>query len=127
MINNDRIVPITRTDLLTLIGTTMTLGGTSYTVLQSKTVSGDFAVTGTGAAGTLLANQPVKSLDFESGVTGGTVYFVADFDYAGFKVAGADATIAAGSAAVINDGATLYKAVLDDGTVTITAVSPVVA
>ena len=127
MINKDRIVPITKTDYLTMIGTILKLHGTSYDILASSDVEGDFSVTGTGAAGTKLANQPVKSLDFASGVTGGTVYFVADYAYEGITVAGAAATIADGSATVIPDGATLYSAVLSGGSVTVTANSPVIA
>lgn len=127
MINNDRIVPIMKMDLLTMFGTILALHGTSYSVLASSDVAGDFSVTGTGAAGNKLANQPVKSLDFASGVTSGTVYFVAAYDYAGITVAGAAATIADGSATVIPDGATLYTAALASGEVTITAVSPVVS
>lgn len=127
MINKDRIVPIQKMDLLTMFGTILALHGTEYAVLASTDVEGDFSVTGTGAAGNKLANQPVKTLDFASGVTGATVYFVAAYDYAGVSIAGVAATPAEGSAEVANDGATLYKAVLSSGAVTITAVSPVVA
>lgn len=127
MINKDRIVPIEKMDLLTMFGTILSLHGTSYAVLASSDVEGTFSVTGSGAAGNKLANQPVKSLDFASGVTSGTVYFVAAYDYAGITVAGAAATIADGSATVIPDGATLYSAALASGEVTITAVSPVSA
>lgn len=127
MINKDRIVPIEKMDLLTMFGTILSLHGTSYSVLASSDVEGTFSVTGSGAAGNKLANQPVKSLDFASGVTSGTVYFVAAYDYAGITVAGAAATIADGSATVIPDGATLYSAALASGEVTITAVSPVSA
>lgn len=127
MINNDRIVPVQKIDLLSLVGTVLGLIGTSYSVLAASDVEGTFSVTGSGAAGNLLANQPVKTLDFASGVTSGTVYFVAAYDFAGFTVAGAAATIAEGSATVEPDGVTLYKAVLADGSVTITAVTPVVA
>ena len=126
MINKDRIVPIQKTDLLSLIGTVLTIANVSYGVLASTDIEGDFEVTGSGAAGNKLANQPVKTLDFKSGVTGGTVYFVAAYDYAGIKVAGVAATIADGSATVKNDGATLYKAVLASGEVTISAVTPVI-
>ena len=127
MINKDRIVPIQKMDLLTMIGTILALHGTSYAVLAASTVEGAFSVTGSGAAGNKLANQPVQSLDFASGVTSGTVYFVAAYDYAGITVAGAAATIADGSAAVNPDGVTVYKAALASGEVTITAVSPVIA
>lgn len=127
MVNKDRIVPIQKIDYLSLIGTVLALNNTSYAVLAATDVEGDFEVTGSGAAGNKLAGQPVKSLDFKSGVTSGTVYFVAAYDYEGFKVAGAAVTPAAGSATVSADGITLYKAVLADSAVTITAVTPVVA
>lgn len=127
MINNDRIVPIQKMDLLTMIGTILALHGTEYAVLAASTTEGAFSVTGSGAAGNKLANQPVQSLDFASGVTGGTVYFVPAFDYKGVTVAGAAATMASGSATVNPDGVTVYKAVLSSGEVTITAISPVIA
>ena len=132
MINNDRIVPIQKQDLITMYGTiinliTQSVGEDTIPVLEASTVDGAFSVTGTGDAGVKLANQPVQSLDFASGVTAGTVYFVAAYDFAGITVAGAAATFAEGSATVNPDGATLYTATLDSGTVTIAAVSPVVS
>ena len=108
-------------DLLSLIGTVLNLIGTSFTVLAASDTTGDFTVTGSGAAGNLLANEPVKTLDFAEGVTSATVYFVAAFDYAGMKIAGV-ATTPTGT--VNPDGVTLYKAVLSSSTVTITAVTP---
>lgn len=130
MINKDRIVPVQKIDLLTLIGTILGLNGTSYTVLSASTVDGAFSVTGSGAAGNVLANQPVQTLDFASGVTSGTVYFVAAYDFAGITVAGSAPTFADGSLDnddIIPDGVTLYKAALASGEVTVTAVSPVLA
>ena len=127
MINNDRIVPVQKTDFLSLIGIILKLHGTSYSVIAASDVEGTFSVTGSGAAGNKLANQPVKTLDFASGVTSGTVYFVADYGYEGITVAGSAATIADGSATVKADGLTLYTAALSSGEVTITAVTPVAA
>jgi energy-converting hydrogenase Eha subunit C len=126
MVNNDRIVPITKIDYLSMIGTAMTLASTSFSVLASD-VEGTFTVTGTGAAGNKLANQPAKSINFASGVTSGTVYFVASNDFTGITVAGAAATIDDSGVAladVAKDGVTLYTAALSSGTVTITAVTP---
>ena len=123
MINNDRIVPIIKTDYLTFVGTVLAIANVSYTVAKSADVDGNFTVTGSGAAGNILANQPVTTLNFASGVTGATVYFLADKDYKGFKIAGTAVTTT--GATVINDGATLYKAVLADAAVTISAVSPI--
>ena len=130
MINNNRIVPIQKMDLLTMIGTVMTIANVSYTALQPTDTTGAFSVTGTGAAGTLLASQPVETLDFASGVTGGTVYFIPAYDFEAITVAGAAATIDDAALSLDDvrpDGVTLYKAVLASGEVTITAVSPVVS
>lgn len=123
MINSDRIVPIVKIDLLSLIGTIFGLNGTTYTVAAASDANGDFTITGTGDVGNKLANQPVKSLDFASGVTAGAVYFVADYNYEGFKVAGTAVTTT--GATVKADGATLYKATLSSGGVAIAAVTPV--
>lgn len=116
MINNNRIVPVTKTDLLTLIGTIMALAGTSFTALQAA-VPGDFDLSGSGNVGNQLAAEPVRSLDFKSGVTAAVVYFIPAFNYEGFKVAGTKVETA--GADVDADGCTLYTATLSGGTVTI--------
>lgn len=124
MINNDRIVPIQKIDFLSMIGTILTLGSVSYEVLETSSIDGEFNVTESGDAGTLLANQPVQTLDFADGVTAGTVYFVAAYDFAGFTIN----DVAVTPTGTINpDGITLYKAVLDSGAVTVTAVTPILA
>lgn len=128
MINNDRIVPIQKVDFLTMVGIILNIANVSYSVLAASTIDGQFSVTGSGAAGNKLANQPVKTLDFASGVTGGTVYFVPDFAFEGITVAGSAATIDTDGIAladVLTDGATLYKAVLASGEVTISAIAPI--
>ena len=130
MINKDRIVPIQKTDYLSLIGTLMTIASVSYAILNALDVQGTFEVTGSGSAGTKLCSQPVKTLDLKSGVTGATVYFVAAYDFAGIKVAGSAPTFNSSyldNDDVLKDGVTLYKAVLDTGTVTLTAVTPIAA
>ena len=130
MINYDRIVPVQKIDLLSLYGTVLTIGNVSYGILAATGVEGDFEVTGSGAAGTKLCNQPVKTLDLKSGVTAATVYFVAGYDFEGIKVAGAAPTFNSSyldNDDVLHDGVTLYKAVLDSGTVTLTAVTPILA
>lgn len=130
MINNNRIVPVTKIDYLSLIGTILKLHGTSYSILEASDTEGNFTLTGSGAAGNALANQPTKTLDFASGVTSGTVYFVAAYDFRGIYVNGAAATIAAGGLALDDvkpDGVTLYTAALASGQVTISAVTPELA
>ena len=114
MINKNRIVPVTATDLITLYGTILKFTGTDCTA-----VSGD----GTGAfkmtsgSGNVIADEPVKAFDFGSAVTSAAVYFVPAYDYKGFSINGTAVT--AGGVAVESDCGTLYKAVLASGAVTI--------
>lgn len=129
MINKNRIVPVMKTDLLTLYGTMLALASVSYSALAATDVAGDFSVTGTGSAGTFLCDQPVKAIDIPEAVTGCTVYFVAGYDFDGITVASAAPTFNSSylkNSDVVGDCAALYKAVLSSGTVTLTAVSPVV-
>lgn len=127
MINNDRIVPVMKMDFLSLIGTVMTLNSISYNVLAATDSEGDFSVTGTGSAGTFLANQPVKTLDFPTAVTGATVYFVAALDYEGMTINSVTEEPADGSDDIVADGISLYKAVLSSSDITVTAVTPTIS
>lgn len=113
MINTDRIVPITKEDLISMYGLILlqASANSSMTALQANDVEGDFSC-GTGIH---LAAEPVKTCDFTG--ASGTLYFVPAFDYAGFTKSGAAVTVTGDVAA---DGHTLYKAVLSSGTVTIT-------
>lgn len=117
MINDKRIVPVTKVDLLTLYGNIMKLAGTSVADVQAAQ-PGVFVVS-TGS-GNKIAAEPVKSFDFASGVSSMTVYFVPAFDYEGFKVQGTKVETA--GVDVVADGATLYTATLSTGTVTIAKV-----
>lgn len=126
MVNKDSIIPVQKTDLLSLYGTVLTIANVSFAIAAAS-VEGDVDITGSGAAGNFLANGPVKAIDFKSGVTGATVYFIPAYDYAGIKVAGAAATMASESVEVDAANAGLYKAVLSSGEVTISAVTPVIS
>lgn len=126
MINKNNIIPVLKMDLLSLIGTILTIANVSFQIAVAS-VAGEVEITGSGAAGNFLANGPVKEIDFKSGVTGGTVYFIPAYDFEGIKVAGAAATMDAESVDVIKESANLYKAVLSSGEVTISAVTPVIA
>ena len=128
MVNANRIVPVEKIDFLSLIGTVLAIANVSTAVIAAKNVQGDFEVTGSGSVGNKLANQPAKSINFASGVTAATVYFVAAYDFGAITVNGAAATIADASPVDLDevkpDGITLYKAALSSGEVTITAVTP---
>lgn len=118
MINKDKVVPVQRTDLLTLYGTILGINGIEYEILAAEdgeaTVSVDEKI--------YVANQPVKHLEIADGVAETTVWMVADFDFAGVSVDGTPAEIPA----LKNDAATLYKVDCDHSTVTVTAISPAI-
>lgn len=117
MINDKRIVPITKTDLITMIGTVMVLAGTSVAKI-SAAAPGKFNPT--SGSGNMLADEPLKSLNFGASVSSAVVYFIADYDYEGFAVNGAAVTTS--GATVDPDGCTLYSATLSGGAVTIAKV-----
>ena len=117
MINSNRIVPVVKVDLLTLYGNIMKLAGTSVSDVQAYE-PGVFSVA--SGSGNKIAAEPVKSFDFASGVSSMTVYFIAAYDYEGFKVHGTAVTTL--GADVVADGVTLYTATLSSGDVTIAKV-----
>lgn len=117
MINNDRIVPITACDLISMYGLILIQNNSTLAAVDSGTVNGQFEIT--SADTPLIADEPVQTVDFASGVTAATLYFVPAYDYAGFTINGAAVTP---TGDVEADGRTLYKAVLASGNVTITKV-----
>lgn len=119
MINTDRIVPVTAIDLVSLYGLILLQDSNNSSLAKlSAKDPGEFDVAST-AGSLLIANEPVKILDFKSGYSSGAVYFVPAFDYEGFKVAGTKVTP---TGDVVADGRTLYKATLATGAVTIAKV-----
>lgn len=114
MINSNRVVSVTRTDLISLYATILVGDQVSSLAKISATNPGEFVLT-TGS-GNKIADEPIKSLEFGS-VTSMVVYFVPAFDFDGFYVGGTKKALA--GATVDADSATLYSATLADGTVTI--------
>lgn len=114
MINNDRIVPITAVDLITMYGLILKVGGVSVTALDATDTAGDFSQATNSE--TVICSEPVASFTFGTSVTAGTVYFVPAYDYSGFTKTGATLTEAGDT--VNADGRTLYSATLASGTVT---------
>lgn len=117
MINQDRIVSVTRTDLITLYANMLTIAGTSLTK-ASADAPGVFNLA--SGSGNIIADEPIKSFDFGSGVSAAVVYFIPGFDFEGFSVAGT--AITASGAEVDADSASLYTATLASGAVTIAKV-----
>lgn len=121
MINKDRVVSVTATDLITLYGTVLkfVLAQDSGTISAVEAdAPGVFKLT--SGSGNLLANEPVKTLDFGESVTSAVLYFVADVNFEGFTVAGTAVTPS--GADVDNDRTTLYTATLSSGAITIAKV-----
>lgn len=125
MINTNRIVPITKCDLITMYALILlqNSNNSSLAKLVADDVEGDYTIKTNSAV--LIADQPVKSVDIDataSSVSAATLFFVPAFDYEGFTVNGSAATIADNDVTVNPDGHTLYKAVFGSSTVTITQV-----
>ena len=121
MINDNRIVPVQNADLIMLYGIILgaaaaAASGTAPEKL-SATNPAEFDVTTNSK--TYLADEPVKSLNFGSSITGSTVYFVPAYDYTGFTKTGATLTV---TGTVEPDGVTLYKAALSTNALTISKV-----
>lgn len=116
MLNNDRIVPVTKTDLLSLYRMIIQYSGQSINVLQPEDGDAAFMC----PAGYNIAAVPLKSFDFSGGNTG-SIYFVAERGYVGctnenfYKSAFSDE--------VVPDGVTLYQATLSGQSYTISKVS----
>lgn len=119
MINQNRIVPVTKTDLLSLYALIMTLAGTSFTKIDAADTDGNFSMT--SGSGNVIASEPVSSFDFGSSVSAAVVYFVPAYDYAGFSINGVAATptMSPSTLTIEPDGVSLYTATLSSGSITI--------
>lgn len=121
MINKDRIIPIQKCDFLTMIAIVMRFAEIDLTIASASNAEGDFTITGGGDIGSVLCNEPVKTLDFADGVSDGIVYFVPANSFAGVKIAG----VAVETDPVKADGITLYTADYANGAVTVAPFSPI--
>lgn len=124
MINSDRIVSVTKTDLISLYSTILlqASGNSGLVKLVSDDIAGDYQIKTNNAVA--IADQPVVSCDIDataSSVSACTLYFMADPAFTGFTIDGVAVEAAEGSVDVVADGS-LYKAVLASGDITITKV-----
>lgn len=125
MINSDRIVPVTKTDLISLYSVILmqASGNSSLAKLASNDIAGNFQIKTNNAV--VIADQPVVSCDIDataSSVSACTLYFMADPAFTGFTIDGVAEEAADGSVDVVAGSADLYKAVLASGDITITKV-----
>lgn len=119
MINADRIVPVTKSDLLSIYANAALLGGSTVTKIAAS-APGEFTVAATISTTWGIANEPLKKLNFGASASSGTVVFIPADDYEGFYINGTFEEPADGSDTVDANGAELYKAVLSSGDITIT-------
>ena len=115
-IKKDRIVPVTKTDLLTLYATMLKLiGRPAIEYLQPDNVNGDYTLPAEPTdenAQAFFCTEPVRSFTIPEGVTTTAgAYFVPAYSFEGID-------------GVDPDGSTLYQAVYREGAWT---VCPVVA
>ena len=110
MINTDRIVAVTKTDLVTLYGTMLKIANVSVTAINAKNNEGDFVIA--SASGNSIASEPLRSLEITAG-TSAVIYFVPTVDFKGFTIAGTAVTATGDE--VSADGVTLYTATLSGG------------
>lgn len=116
MINKDRTVPVTAIDLISLYALILKSAGTTISSISAEDAEGDFVISA-NPANDVIADEPVKSLDFAGTTDAAVVYFVPTYDYEGFKIAGAAVTATGDE--VVKDHANLYKATLATGAVAI--------
>lgn len=117
MINKDRIIPIQRTDYLSLIGTifacvgysqVMSLTGLDY--VKAKNVEGDFELPADASSGTAyILTEPAKSIDVTNLVAGAAYFFVPAYNFEGFSAEVGDAQD------IVKDGVSMYV-IVNDGT-----------
>lgn len=106
MINNDRIVPVTVTDLITLCGTIFKIANKNITPIDAISTDGRFEVN--TAQKSYICTEPVKSIDFTGEAAQDLVYFVPSYDFEGFLQNGEITNDVTGK--VVPDGKTLYLA-----------------
>ena len=120
MVDTERIVPPQATDLMTFYSVILKMDSNNSGLVElAATAPGEFTQSTNSAVA--LANEPVTELDFASGVTAGTVYFVPALDFKGFSLAGV-ATEYSGTIDENGIGSDLYKVVLSSGSLTVTKI-----
>lgn len=120
MINKDRIVPVTATDLISLYS--VILGfigeGTSPFKIDPATVDGVYDITADLPQGRFaILSQPAKEIKIASTIESAAFFFVPDYNFTGVTVDGEALPSASGSDEVVPDGCSLYSADIASGTV----------
>lgn len=89
MVNENRIVPVTKMDLISLFGSVaslmLSLSGAEPVILD-PVETGVFEIESNGM---YLLSEPAKSVDFAATATSATAVFIPGYDYEGITLAGA--------------------------------------
>ena len=118
MINKDRIIPITKSDYLSIIATVCKMAGIDVHALS--VVDGVVEIPDTSAEA-YLANEPVKVI---KPLGSQSCYFVPDYDYKGIEVDGEIVEPESGSAEVNPDGVSVYLLTYESSALMVFAVTP---
>ena len=110
----DRLVPIERTDLMNMYYSILSLTSDNAPAVIQATAPGVFAISEAG-----FCQEPVESAVVT--LASGDFYFVPAFTFAGFVIS--DEVVTTTGDDIAPDGATLYKATVADGGITIAKVS----
>ena len=127
MINKNRIVPVTKTDLLTLYATMFMLSGQSNAkTFKANDVEGNYDISEDDGQGFL--DQPVKSIRFLNAPNNLSVFFVASYDFEGITLEGNPINWESEGLTpddIVADGATLYHLIGVGETFMLLCCSPV--
>lgn len=110
----DRIVPIEKSDLMNMYYTILSLTGESAPDVIKADFPGVFTIEDEG-----FCEEPIESAEVT--LVSGDFYFVPALNYAGFSIS--DVVVVTEGDEVIKDGASLYKATVADGGITLAKVS----
>ena len=112
----DRIVPVHRTDLMSLYYFAVGLGSSVYPL--KATAPGEFDLTAATGSDMFLS-EPAKKIQPTAAMGTNSVYFVPDFDFDGFYTADGQKAELAESSVVVPDGRTLHTAAIADGEIVV--------
>lgn len=116
MINNERVVSVTTTDLISLYSVILAAAGTTVDAFQPT----DIGIFGT-PVGTMIATEPVVKVTDSAMNADWTLYFVPAYNFDGFY--GENGKLTPEGADIVADGRSLYKAEYEIGeTVTISKI-----
>ena len=111
MINKDRIVPVTATDLLTFFYTVQASAGDKYVLATTSEIGVyDFQTSlGGNYSSNYICSEPVKKMNIGSAFQG-SIYFIPDYDFEGITYNGTAAALDPEGDEIIADGASYYVA-----------------